>query len=256
MLGELIWLGEVAALAAIQRRPGELRIGAGASLDAAFGALVDEYPSLAEVWMRFASPPIRHAGTMGGNIANGSPIGDAAPMLMALDARLELRAGDTTRELALDDFYTGYMSNRLAADEFLQAILVPMPVRRRELRVYKISKRFDCDISAVCAAFALELEAGAVKSLRLAFGGMAATVRRASATESLLIGRVWDKAAIDAAVAVLAGEFEPLSDMRASATYRRNIACRLLLRFWLETRLVDSLAPSQLSVFAPMATRR
>ena len=256
LLGDIVWLGQVDGLAAIERRPGLLRIGAGASLDAAFGALVDEYPALAEVWVRFASPPIRHAGTMGGNLANGSPIGDAAPVLMALDARLELRSADATRELALDAFYLDYMKNALAADEFLQAILVPLPIRRREVRAWKVSKRFDSDISAVCAGFALELEAGVVKSIRLAFGGMAATVRRATKTEAALVGREWNKPAVDAAVAVLAAEFEPLSDMRASAVHRRNLACRLLLRFWLETRRVDSLAPAQVSVFAPMAQAR
>ncbi len=256
LLGDIVWIGDVEGLATIERRPGLLRIGAGASLDAAFAALADEYPSLSDVWMRFASPPIRHAGTMGGNLANGSPIGDAAPVLMALDARLELRAGETTREIGLDAFYTDYMKNQLAGDAFVQAILVPLPIRRRELRAWKISKRFDCDISAVCAGLALELEAGVVKSVRLAFGGMAATVRRATRTEAALVGRAWDKAAIDAAVGVLSEEFAPLSDMRASAAYRRNVACRLLLRFWLETRLVDSLAPSQVSVFAPMAQAR
>ncbi|MGE0313105.1 MAG: xanthine dehydrogenase small subunit [Lautropia sp.] len=256
LLGDLIWLGEVEGFAAIERRPGLLRVGAAASLDAAFGALVDEYPSLSEVWMRFASPPVRHAGTMGGNLANGSPIGDAAPVLMVLDARLELRAGDVTREVPLEAFYVDYMKNVLAGDEFVQAILVPLPIRRREVRAWKVSKRFDCDISAVCGAFALELDAGVVKSVRIAFGGMAATVRRATKTEAALVGRAWDKAAIDAAVGVLAEEFSPLSDMRASAKYRRNIACRLLLRFWLETRLVGSLAPGQVSVFAPMAQAR
>ena len=161
-LGQVISVTEVDEMKSVAHADGELRIGAGASLEAAWAALAQRAPSLAEAWRRFASPPIRHAGTMGGNVANGSPIGDSAPVLMALDAQLELRQGPRVRRLPLDDFYTGYQANRLEPGEFVQAIVVPDTAWARALRAYKISKRFDSDISAVFAALAIRLDGGRV----------------------------------------------------------------------------------------------
>ena len=213
-----------------------LTIGAAASLEDAWRALVARWPTLAEVWLRFAGVPLRHTGTMGGNVANGSPIGDSAPVLMALDATLVLRRGDALRRLPLADFYTGYMTNRLAPGEFVQAIEVPLDTAA-QVRAYKISKRFDCDISALCAGLAIELDAaGKVVAARLAFGGMAATVQRAAQGEAALVGAVWNEATLAAAQDALARDFTPLSDMRASAAYRLQVAQNLLRRFWLETR--------------------
>jgi len=179
-LGDIIYLGDVAELKRIEERDGELLIGAGASLEAAWQALVQRLPSLTDVWLRFASPPIRHAGTLGGNIANGSPIGDSAPVLMALDAQVVLRKGARVRRLPLDAFYVDYMKNQLHTGEFVQALAVPLPALAWQVRAYKISKRFDCDISALCAGLSIELEGERVKQVRLAFGGMAATVKRAA----------------------------------------------------------------------------
>jgi len=197
--------------------------------------------------------PLRHAGTMGGNVANGSPIGDSAPVLMALDARLVLRQGERVRRIDLVDFYTGYMQNWLEPGEFVQAIEVPL-ASRATLRAYKISKRFDCDISAVCAGLAIELDAdGTVAAARLAFGGMAATVQRAARAEAALVGAAWDEAVVTAAQAALAGDFVPLTDMRASAAYRLQVAQNLLRRFWLETRPKAPLAASESSVWSTMA---
>ena len=238
-LGEVIYLGKVAALQGIDERDGvngrELRIGAGTSLEAAWSALTKRVPSLREMWVRFASPPIRHAGTMGGNVANGSPIGDSAPVLMALDASAELRRGKRVRRLRLDEFYTGYMKNRLEPGEFLQAIAVPLDAFSRTVRAYKLSKRFDSDISAVCAAFSVELDGGVVRTVRLAFGGMAAVVQRAAKAEAALVGQPWTMESIRAAQRALESDFTPLSDMRASAAYRRQAAGNLLERFWVET---------------------
>jgi xanthine dehydrogenase small subunit len=248
--GDLIYVGRVEELKRIEERDGELWIGAGASLEAAWGALARRHTSLTEVWLRFASPPIRNAGTMGGNVANGSPIGDSAPVLMALDAQVELRRGRRVRRLALDDFYLGYMKNRLEAGEFVQAIVVPN--RSFQLRSYKVSKRFDSDISAVCAAFSLGLDGDTVKQVRLAFGGMAATVKRAAQAEAALVGQAWTQWNVDAAKAALAQDFQPLSDMRASAAYRLQVAQNLLQRFWLETRSVDPLPARTTSVWQPM----
>jgi xanthine dehydrogenase small subunit len=249
-VGELIYVGEVEELKRIEPRDGGLWIGAAASLEAAWNALAQRHPALTEVWLRFASPPIRHAGTMGGNVANGSPIGDSAPVLMALDAQIELRRGERTRRMALTDFYVDYMKNRLEPGEFVQALLVPELPASRQVRAYKISKRFDCDISALMLAASIELDGDTVKEVRLAYGGMAAIVKRAAAAEALLVGRPWSEANAAAAMAALAQDFKPLTDMRASAAYRLQVAQNLLQRFWLETRNDAPLKPEQTSVFA------
>jgi xanthine dehydrogenase small subunit len=251
-LPRLLYIGAVDALKAIDARDGVLSIGAAASLEDAWRALVARWPALADIWLRFAGVPLRHTGTMGGNVANGSPIGDSAPVLMALDASLLLRRGDATRRVRLADFYTGYMQNVLEAGEFVQALEVPL-VARAAVRAYKISKRFDCDISAVCAGFAIELDGGGrVAAARLAFGGMAATVKRAALAETALVGRAWDEAAVALAQDALASDFAPLSDMRASAAYRLQVAQNLLMRFWLETRPVAPLAAHESSVWSTM----
>ena len=251
-LGEIIYLGAVDELKHVAEQDGELRIGAGASLETAWAALAQRFPSLTDVWLRFGSKPIRHAGTMGGNVANGSPIGDAAPVLMALDAQLELRRGTRVRRLPLDAFYLGYMKNQLEPGEFVQALAVPLAVAARQVRAYKISKRFDCDISAVCAGLSIELDGATVKTVRLAFGGMAATVARAARAEAALVGRPWDQAGVERAKAALAQDFQPLTDMRASAGYRLQVARNLLQRFWLETRAEHPLPGSATSVFSVM----
>jgi xanthine dehydrogenase large subunit len=235
-LGDVIYLGRIESLKRIEEAGGELRIGAGASLESAWAALVARWPQLREMWVRFASPPIRHAGTMGGNVANGSPIGDSAPVLMALDASLELRQGQRVRRLRLDEFYTGYMANRLEPGEFVQGIVVPLSSMSRRVAAYKISKRFDSDISAVCAVFAVELDRDIVRDARCVFGGMAAVVKRAAAVEAALVGKAWSSATVSAAQDALTTDFQPLSDMRASAAYRMEVSRNLLQRFWLETQ--------------------
>ncbi len=251
-LGDIIHVGDVTELKTIEDTEAGLCIGAGASLESAWTALARRVPSLEDVWLRFASPPIRHAGTMGGNVANGSPIGDAPPVLMALDAQIVLRRGDRVRRMPLADFYVDYMKNQLEAGEFVQALEVPTEAMRRRVRAYKISKRFDSDISALCAAFAIELDGDKVGEVRLAFGGMAGTVKRAARAEAALVGQAWDQAAVDRAKAALAQDFQPLSDMRASAEYRMRVAQNLLTRFWLETRADDPLAAASTSVFSVM----
>jgi len=251
-LPELIYVGEVAVLKRIEQlTDGSLRIGAGASLEDAWRALVARWPALRDVWLRFASPPIRNAGTMGGNVANGSPIGDSAPVLMALDAQVVLRQGGRVRSLPLAGFYIDYMKNRLEPGEFVLAIDVPAPRAGEQLRAYKISKRFDCDISAVCAALALALDgAGRVSAARFAYGGMAATVRRAARAEAAVLGKPWSEATAQAAMRALAEDFRPLTDMRASAAYRLQVAGNLLRRFWLETRAEAPLGEADVNVWA------
>ncbi len=249
-LGDLISVGEVDALKRIEVGEREIVIGAGASLEDAWSALAARVPALTEVWLRFAGPPVRHAGTMGGNVANGSPIGDGAPVLIALDAAIVLRKGSRERTLPLADFYLDYMKNRLEAGEFVRALRVPLPSAATAVRCYKVSKRYDCDISAVCAAFALDFDGASVRSVRLVFGGMAAIVKRAAHAEAALEGQPWTEANVRAAMDALGADFTPLTDMRASAGYRMKVARNLLLKFWHQTRADAPLAESETSVWS------
>jgi xanthine dehydrogenase small subunit len=251
VLPTLIFVGEVDEMKRIETRAdGSLSIGAGASLEQAWVALAQRHESLREVGLRFASPPVRWAGTMGGNVANGSPIGDSAPALLALDARLVLRQGARTRHVALADFYLDYMKNALEPGEFVQAIELPAPAATLQVRSYKISKRYDCDISGLCTGFSIALDGDTVKQVRLAYGGMAATVKRAAHAEAALTGQPWNEASLRAAQAALAQDFKPLSDLRASDAYRMTTARNLLERFWLETRTTNPLPADATSVWA------
>jgi len=257
-LGDLLYIGEVAELQRIERvetpTGPELHIGAAASLEAAWSTLAQAVPALTEVWQRFASPPVRHAGTMGGNIANGSPIGDSAPVLIALDARIVLRHGDAERTLLLADFYVDYMKNQLAPGEFVARLDVPLPAADAQVRAWKISKRYDSDISTLCAAFVLQLDGDRVKTVRLAYGGMAGIVRRAPQAEAALMGQPWDEAHVQAAINALALDYQPLSDLRASAAYRQKVAGQLLRRLWLETRPDQPLSATDTSIWRERLT--
>jgi xanthine dehydrogenase small subunit len=233
-LPAMIYLGEVAELQRIDSDGGYLRIGAAVSLTDAWRAIVAEHPELAEVAQRFGSPPVRNSGTLCGNIANGSPIGDAMPALIALNAHVELHGADRSRTTALEDFYLGYQRKALEAGEFVAAVGLPPRDPGLSLASYKWSKRIDQDISAVCGAFALRVEGGLVASARIAFGGMAAVPARARQTEAALVGHPWTTTTIEAAVSALALDFTPISDMRASAEYRLQAAGNLLRRFYLE----------------------
>jgi xanthine dehydrogenase small subunit len=247
-LPELIYIGRVAQLQRIDLYADSLYIGAAVPLEAAWRALANDWPALRDVWLRFASPPIRGSGTMGGNVANGSPIGDSAPVLIALGAEIELQQGQRVRRLPLKDFYTGYMQNALLPGEFVSGLSVPRG-QGGSLRAYKISKRFDCDISAVCAGLWIRLEGDMVRGVHLAFGGMAGTVRRAYNAENALLAQPWNEAALQAAQAALVGDFSPMTDLRASAGYRLQVAQNLLRRFWLETRSVDALPTTAVNVW-------
>lgn len=251
-VGDLIYVSNVSELRTIEQRGDALWIGAAASLEDAWRALVRRAPTLMDVWLRFASLPIRHAGTMGGNVANGSPIGDSPPILMALDAAVELRKGDRVRRLPLTDLYLDYMKNAIEEGEFVQAIVVPQAAFQRQVRGYKISKRYDCDISAVCAGMAIALEGEKVTAIRLAYGGMAATVKRAAHAEAAILGQPWTQDTVRAAQQALAQDYTPLTDMRASDRYRLQVAQNLLQRLWLETRAAGALEPSATNVFSVM----
>ncbi|SDG65428.1 xanthine dehydrogenase small subunit [Paraburkholderia phenazinium] len=249
-LGDILYLGNVAELKGIERDAQTLTIGAAVTLEDAYAALAVDYPELAELWTRFASLPIRNAGTLGGNVANGSPIGDSMPALLALGAEVVLRHGAKTRMLPLDAFYLGYQKTALAAGEFVAAIRVPRPAPDLRFRTYKVSKRYDQDISAVCAAFALRIANGTIVEARLAFGGMAATPKRAAHAEAALTGAAWDDTATQRAMEALAADYQPLTDMRASSAYRLKVARNLLRRFQLETRDHAPLALFDVNAFA------
>ena len=234
-LGDVLYLGEIEALKIIRTSGTHLEIGAAVALSDAFPAILAHHPDLGDVARRFASPPIRNAGTLAGNIANGSPIGDSMPCLMVLGTSLVLRRGAATREIALEDFYIDYQKTALLPGEFVERVRVPIAVPGQRFRAYKISKRFDQDISAVLAAFSVVLDRNRIRQARVAFGGMAATPKRAVACERALEGRDWTRTTLDAAVALLSSDFAPIADMRASAEYRRVVAENLLRRFFLET---------------------
>jgi xanthine dehydrogenase small subunit len=250
-LGEIIYLGQVAELKTIAERDGMIEIGAGANLNDAYAAICRHYPDeLSELWQRFASLPIRNAGTLGGNVANGSPIGDSMPWLIALGSQVVLGGPQGERVLALDDFYLGYQQKDMRPDEFVQAVRVPLPRADLRFRTYKLSKRFDQDISAVCAAFAVTLDGERIAKARIVFGGMAATPKRAALAEEVMNGAPWTEATLQAAMTALAKDYAPLSDMRASSAYRMQTAQNLLRRFWFETRVDNPLPREAVNAFA------
>jgi len=230
----IIYTGRIQELRRTSRTPTHLEIGAAVSLAEAAPLITQEYPGLTELFARFASPPIRNAATLGGNIANGSPIGDSMPALMALGTRLRLKSASGQREISLDDFYHDYQVNDLEDGEFIETICVPLPEPDLVVRSYKWSKRFDQDISAVCVAFRMQLEDGKVTSLRIACGGMAAVIKRAQYCEAAMIGQRWTQETIDKGIAALTRDFSPISDMRASAKVRATVCGNLLQRFYLE----------------------
>ncbi len=237
-LPPILYVGDVAELDRIDEREGTLEIGAAVSLTDAYAAIVARYPMVAELANRFGSPPVRNSGTLCGNLANASPIGDSMPVLIALGAEVALRRGASERTIPLEALYRAYRETTLAKGEFVRAVRVPLPCAphsSEELRLvatYKVSKRFDQDISAVCAGFAVALRAGSVTEARIAYGGMAAIPKRATAAEAALRGKPWTLASVRVAARALANDFEPIGDMRASAGYRSRVAAALLERFF------------------------
>jgi xanthine dehydrogenase small subunit len=231
---------QVAELRRVEQYPHHIAIGAAVTLTDAFAALVTDRPQLGAFASRFAGLPVRNAGTLGGNVANGSPIGDSMPLLIALGANvvlMALRRGKVVhRELRLEDLYTGYRKNVMAPDEVLAWIKVPKAVEKERSRVYKISKRFEDDISAVCLALNLHIVDGNVAHASIGVGGVAATPVRAAKTQATLLGQAWTADTVMTAMATLRAEFSPISDMRASSAYRTEVLGNLLQRYWLESQ--------------------
>ncbi|SDR48707.1 xanthine dehydrogenase small subunit [Rhizobiales bacterium GAS191] len=254
VLNRVLYPGRIAALSGVTDAGGELTIGAMTSLTDATEALGHIHPQLGELLRRFGGEQVRNAGTVGGNIANGSPIGDLPPALIALGATLLLRHGKERRELPLEAFFLAYKQQDRRPGEFVEAVRVPKLDAASLFHASKISKRFDEDISALCGAFHLTLDAkGAVAAARLAYGGMAGTPKRAAAAEAALIGQPWDEEAAERAAAALEQDFKPLDDWRASSRYRMLCAQNLLRRFaiesgeTIETRVAGRLADIRLA---------
>ena len=234
-LTKVIYIGNIPELKSIDIGQTEISIGAGATLAEIHEVLGRHYADLGELIRRFASLQIRNVATIGGNIANGSPIGDLPPALIALGSRLVLRRGDTRRTLPLEDYFIAYGQQDRQPGEFVERITLPLAGDATAFRCYKLSKRFDQDISAVCGAFRLDIDDGKVGDIRICFGGMAGTPQRASACEDALRGAPWTEAAVRTAMDALDQDYTPLTDMRASAAYRARSARNLLLKFFFET---------------------
>jgi xanthine dehydrogenase small subunit len=233
-LGRTVFIGDVADLRQIEESPDSLTLGACVRYSDAREALARLHADLGELVRRIGGVQVRNAGTIGGNIANGSPIGDMPPAFIALGAALTLRRGTGRRTIALEDFFLGYGKQDLAPGEFVESVRIPRPSPDMLVRVVKLSKRFDSDISGVCGAFALRIGDGVVKEARIAFGGMAGIPARAPRCEAALTGQAWTEDNVEAAARALAEDYTPLDDMRGSAAYRRTVAANLLRRIWAE----------------------
>lgn len=245
----LIYTGAVAELKRLQLKDGRLQVGAAVSYTRLEPLLQQQLPAFARLLTRLGSLQIRNQGTLAGNVANGSPIGDTPPVLLALDACLHVRCGEQRSAIPVDRFFTGYRQTALPPQGFIEQIEIPV-APERQLFVYKVSKRLDDDISAVCAAFSLQLEAGVVVDARLGFGGMAATPARAHQAEQALIGQPFTAAGILAAQQALARDFTPIDDVRASGNYRLQVARNLLLRAVLEQDSKQSEQPLEVVQYA------
>ena len=234
-LDTLIYVGEVEELRRLEVTDARLEIGAAVTYTDAMATLGARWPDFGELIRRLGSVQIRNSGTIGGNVANGSPIGDSMPALIALGTELVLRKGMARRSMALEDFYLTYRKTALQPGEFVELIRVPLPQPEQQFRCCKISKRFDQDISALLGAFNILLVKGRVADVRIAYGGMAAIPKRAMECEEALRGQPWTEVTIARGREALAREFAPISDMRASATYRLLAAQNLLTKFHVET---------------------
>ncbi|MDO9157807.1 MAG: FAD binding domain-containing protein, partial [Burkholderiaceae bacterium] len=229
--GHICYLGNVAELKAVTETPKAWRIGAMVSLETVLALVKDALPDFAEVLRRFGSPPIRATATLAGNIANGSPIGDSMPCLMALGATLVLRRGDKQRTVALDKFYTGQKQTVMQPGEFIEAIELPKPVASQTFRAHKVSKRFEQDISATCCAMSFSLVGGKLKNVKLAYNGLAPSPCRAPKLEAVLEGKAPADVTAEALDGAITASFTARDGLRATWAYRSLVARNLVLEF-------------------------
>lgn len=245
-ISPVVFIAGIEGLRSMSEDRGVITIGAGVTYTEAFSTLAKRIPALGPLIDRIGGEQVRNMGTIGGNIANGSPIGDTPPPLIALGAMLTLRKGKKRRTIPLEKFFIAYGKQDRQAGEFVESVQVPIPAKADKFAVYKITKRRDEDITATLGAFHLKLaKDGTVAAIRIAYGGMAATPKRATAVENALIGKPWNEATVEAAMQKYSEDFTPLTDMRATAEYRALAAKNLLLRFYVET--TGTQAPFQVS---------
>jgi xanthine dehydrogenase small subunit len=230
----MIYVGHVEEMKRVEVLADRIELGAAAPLTDCYAALAHDYPDFGELLHRFASLQIRNQGTLGGNIGNASPIGDSPPLLIALGARIVLRKGESSRELPIEDYFIDYKVTARQEGEFIEKVIVPRPQANQAFRAYKVSKRLDDDISAVCAAFSITVEDCRISAVRSGFGGMAAIPKRARACEAALLGQPFNAATFERAAIALGEDFTPLSDFRASKEYRLLTAQNLLRKCFLE----------------------
>ena len=232
--GQVIWTRRVPELGRILASKQELVIGAAATYTEALPAIDANLPELGALVRRIGSRQIRNLGTLGGNVCTASPIGDTLPPLLVLGAQMTVRSVRGRRRVPAAEFFTGYRQTALAPDEILESVSLPLPQSSAVFRTYKVAKRFDQDIAALIGAFSIEVEEGEIRSARVAYGGMAQTPARAATCEAALTGSPWSAATIEAAAAALEQDFDPISDLRAGAAYRRTVAANLLRRLYAE----------------------
>jgi xanthine dehydrogenase small subunit len=245
-ISPVVFIAGLDELKSLSVKDGVVSIGAGVTYTEAFATLAQHIPALGPLINRIGGQQVRNMGTIGGNIANGSPIGDTPPALIALASRLTLRKGAERRTISLQDFFIAYGKQDRQPGEFVEAVHVPVPPAAEKFAVYKVTKRRDEDITATLGAFRLALAAdGTVSAITIAYGGMAATPKRAFAVEKALVGQPWTEATVEAAMEKYAEDYAPLTDMRATAEYRALVAKNLLLRFYMET--TSSETPAQVS---------
>ncbi len=230
----VIYLGNIPALRKTKVTDDFFEVGAAVSLSRLNDLVEQDYPDLSGLLLRFGSRQVRNLGSVGGNIANASPIGDLPPVLIALGAELTLQSFLGRRQLSIEDFFTDYRKTRLSVSEFIRSVRFPRAVKGRYLKVYKVSKRIDDDISAVCTAICIELDHGRVGTVRIGVGGMSAIPKRAIACETALRGSPFDAESVERAREALLDDFQPIDDVRASAKYRMAVAQNLLSRLFIE----------------------
>ncbi|QDY71331.1 xanthine dehydrogenase small subunit [Qingshengfaniella alkalisoli] len=233
-ISPVIFINHLEELRRIEVTEAGITLGAGVSYSDAEPLIVEHFPMLSTFWRRIGGWQVRNMGTVGGNVANGSPIGDTPPMLIALSAQMTLRSSKGSRVIAVEDFFIDYGKQDRAKDEFVESIFIPAPERGAMIATHKLSKRRDEDISSVCGAFYVTLDGDKIATARIAYGGMAATPKRAKAVEAALIGQEWTEQTIADALSAYAEDYQPLTDWRASKEYRATAAANLLRRFYLE----------------------
>lgn len=237
--GTLIYTGRVQELLQIRSTEQSIELGAAVTYSDCKSLLCDEYPDLHELIDRLGSRQIRNQGTVGGNVGNASPIGDMPPVLIALNAELVLRSSAGRRTLPVEEYFISYKVTAQQPGEFIESIILPRAKPGYDFRAYKVSKRLEDDISAICGVFHINIDNGIIIDASIAFGGMAEIPKRAGQCEKALLNQPWNESTVKLAMNALADDYTPISDFRASAEYRTQVSKNLLQRLFLETSLVS-----------------